>query len=302
MIPRFLRLVPLLAVLPLAGCLEFAEQTMSYRHDPGSDTLRLHLVYHGIFGGDRPEELSANELEQLDSVLRGGRAFFFANWITELNREQMRQELAALRDPARAAERQAPPEAVQAHAHFLQTLLDNVEIRNGPFYFDARQRLCAVQQIIVRNISRVIAAANAGAPHLLRHLAADEGRPPEERARFRALAQQGGKFIRLEGNRFTVRWPMSRAEFDEHYGETARSDRSRQVLEGFRSAGGQVTFAEDIVTWSLGRQEDRLTRLTLPVSENTYRSNAVAEVRRRAGIQEKLDPDADAQEFLFPRR
>src|SRR5919198_2743031 len=93
--PSLWRFFPLLPLALLTGCLEFGKQTMSYHYDKATDTLRIFQDYHGIFGEDakgKPGEgLSAEEQEQLESVLKGQRTFFFSNWIFEYNRQQIEE-------------------------------------------------------------------------------------------------------------------------------------------------------------------------------------------------------------------
>ena len=85
----------LLLACAISGCVEFQEQTMSYRYDKAADELRIFQDYRGIFGGgDGADslpgtELSAREQGELESVLEGQHTFFFANWIFEYDREAM---------------------------------------------------------------------------------------------------------------------------------------------------------------------------------------------------------------------
>jgi len=90
-------LLSLAALLFAPGCIEFAEQTMTYRHEAKTDTLYIFQDYRGIFGADKSDGLSDNELEQFNSVLKTQRTFFFNNWITEFNREEAIKTLAELR-------------------------------------------------------------------------------------------------------------------------------------------------------------------------------------------------------------
>src|SRR5205814_7227167 len=94
------RLFPLFSVACLAlftGCLDFEQQTLTYRYDAKTDTLRVFQSYQGIFGADTRDGLSQDELAQLDSVLTGQRTFFFANWIFEYNRDQLRETVEKLK-------------------------------------------------------------------------------------------------------------------------------------------------------------------------------------------------------------
>ena len=74
-------------LLLLCGCLEFEEQSMSYRYDEKTDTLYIFQDYRGI-AASSGEKLSADEVQQLESVIKTERTFFFANWIFEFNREE----------------------------------------------------------------------------------------------------------------------------------------------------------------------------------------------------------------------
>src|SRR5262245_49230124 len=87
MASRFLLLVACMGLV--TGCLEFEQQTLTYRYDAKTDTLRIFQSYQGIFGADGNDGLSKDELEQLNSVLTGQRTFFFSNWVWEFNRDAL---------------------------------------------------------------------------------------------------------------------------------------------------------------------------------------------------------------------
>ena len=133
---RMLRLFALLPMLLLIGCLEFEDQTLSYRYDSGTDTLRIFQDYHGIFGADDTAKVTDAEMEQLDSVLKGQRTFFFANWILEYNREQLRELLEQLKDPQKRKEMKLSEPASAGYEKLLTLALDNVRVENNGFYFD----------------------------------------------------------------------------------------------------------------------------------------------------------------------
>jgi len=102
------RLFPLFSVACLAlftGCLDFEQQTLTYRYDAKTDTLRIFQSYQGIFGEDTNDGLSPDEIEQLDSVLSGQRTFFFANWIWEYNHDELRQTMDELKHQTERAGR-----------------------------------------------------------------------------------------------------------------------------------------------------------------------------------------------------
>jgi len=159
--PRILRRLALLPMLWLTGCLEFEDQTLTYRHDPGTDTLRIFQDYHGIFGADNTAKLTDTEMEQLDSVLKGQRTFFFANWILEYNREQLRDLLTELKDPEKRKELEQPETAIARYEKLLTLAVDNVRVENNGFYFDAKGRLCGSQKVIVTQVAKLIARIGA---------------------------------------------------------------------------------------------------------------------------------------------
>ena len=69
------------------------------------------IKYEGIFGGGvdglgaregskkaDPKNLTAREQKQLESVLKGGRAFFFSNWIFEYDSSVLQEILDKLKN------------------------------------------------------------------------------------------------------------------------------------------------------------------------------------------------------------
>jgi len=68
--------------------------------------------------------------------------------------------------------------------------------------------------------------------------------------------------------------------------------------QGFKRSGGTVSFANEVVTWTLGSPTNTLTSLTLSMSEKPYAPNAVEAVKKRSSIREQFDPQAAAKEFL----
>src|SRR5213075_494799 len=211
--PVSLRLFVLLPILLLAGCLEFEDQTLTYRYDPGTDTLRIFQDYHGIFGADAAARVTPAEEEQLDSVLNGQRTFFFANWILEYNREQLRELLQELKDPQKRKELN---ETASAQFEKLLTLaVENVRVENNGFYFDAKGRLCGSQKVTVTQVTKLIAAGNDA----IREMIKAEARKAETSAEDKAVllkAEAGpGDFIQLQGCALTVHVPMSPRAYAE---------------------------------------------------------------------------------------
>lgn len=299
-IPLSSKILSLFALLPLlcvTGCLEFEDQTLSYRYDTHTDTLRIFQDYHGIFGADDVAKVTDAEAEELDSVLKGQRTFFFANWIMEYNREQLRERLEELKDPEKRRETKQPETAIVRYEKLMTLALDNVRMENDGFYLDAKGRLCGNQKVTVTGVSKLIAAGNEALREMIRAEAGKLETSAEQKAVLLKAERGPGDFIRLQGNAISVRFPTTQDEFAKWMGSPP--DDGRQLKE-FRRQGGRITMTNDLATFSLGVPTDVVTTLTLPVATKPYVPNAVDAVRKRTSIREKFDPSSAAREFLNP--
>jgi len=292
-----LRLFALLPMLLLSGCLEFEDQTLTYRYDAAADILRIFQDYHGIFGADNTAKVTAEEEDQLDSVLKGQRTFFFANWILEYNREQLSELLQELKDPQKRKERNIPETAGARFEKLLTLALDNVRVENNGFYFDAKGRLCGSQKVTVTHVAKLIAAGNDAIRESIKAEAAKPETSAEKRAVLLKAEAGPGDFIRLQGSALTVRVPMTSRAYAEMM-DPGHSD--ARLLTEFRRQGGGITMTNDLVTFSLGAPTNAVTALTLPMTKNPYVPNAVDAVRKHASIREKFDPASAARAFLNP--
>jgi len=296
---RILRLLAILPLLCVTGCLEFEDQVLTYRYDAGTDTLRIFQDYHGIFGADDATKVTTEEEEQLDSVPKGQRTFFFANWIFEYNREQLGERLKELKDPEKRREMKQPEAAIALYEKLMTLVMDNVRVENDGFYFDAKRRLCGNQKVTVTRVTKLIAAGNDALREMFK---AEAGKPEtsaEEKAVLLKAGAGPGDFIRLQGNAISVRFPMTPDEFAKWMGPP--SDDGRQLTE-FRRQGGSITMTNDLVTFSLGAPTNGVTTLTLPMAKNPYTPNIVDAVRKRTPIREEFDASSAAREFLNPSR
>jgi hypothetical protein len=297
---RLRKFFPVLPLALLTGCLEFGKQTMSYRYDKATDTLCIFQDYHGIFGEDakgKPGEgLSAQEREQLESVLKGQRTFFFSNWVFEYDREKLEEQLHELKIPEKRAALKLPESGLASLEKLVKLLHENVRVENGPFYFDARKKLCGVQYVTVTRCSAVIAAANEFAPHFIKAQTEEEDFPEEEKTVGLKFASSPLSVVQLEGNALSVRWPMSRRSYDQDFGPSAKDTAK---LTEVREAGLNYSFADDVVTWKLGKPADAVTSLTLSFSTNTYVPNLLEPAKRLHTIRETFDARAAADDFLL---
>ncbi|HEY1173862.1 MAG TPA: hypothetical protein VGH19_21030 [Verrucomicrobiae bacterium] len=293
-------------LLLLCGCLEFEEQSMSYRYDEKTDTLYIFQDYRGIFGGSRKETLTSNkdsiaeEVEQLESVLKRERTFFFGNWITEFDREAFIEYSKELKSTPADENSKLNAEERKLLLALIESLLANVKVENGPFYYDAKKRLCGTQKVTLTKASEIIRNANRTMPMVLKSIAKEDSTTAAEKALILKAMEKRKDFIHLEKNIFSLVFPMSKPEFDKTFGPNAEPD---LMVQEFKKCGGKIEFKDDEVHFSLGTPQDRITTLTLPVAKakkdyQGYLPNAVDEVRKRAVILEKYDVEAARKEFL----
>ena len=287
--------------LLLTGCLEFERQTLTYQYDAKTDTLRIFQNYQGIFGVDKKDELSAQELEQLQSVLNTQRTFFFANWIAEFSRDSISEELAKSKTPE-ADETPAGTAARGRLGTLLQLLLDNVRVENGGLYLDDKGKLCGVQRVTFTHFSNLLVAGNEVIRDALKAESkkdsSDASLTAEERALYAKSAAGPAHYIQIEGNQIRFRFPTTRAKFEENFGSTAGVNK---LLEEFRPFGGTLAFAENEMKWSIGKPAAKTTRVTLSVSDKPYVPNLLTAVKKQSiAVREKFDPEAAAKDFLGP--
>jgi hypothetical protein len=274
----------LLACCGLTGCIEFTRQTMSYRHDSARDTLYIFQDYQGIFGANRDDRLDANEAEQLASVLKGGRTFFFSNWITEYNRTTLEEALKAPKGEINKNE-----EHEQAVRALAEIALANVRVENVGFYKNQAGQVCGAQRVTIQQCSRVLAALNRLVPHLLREGAERTEMTEADRQSLLKVADSGGPFIRLEGNRLEVRWPMNDADYREFY--------LSPQFRALRESGGSASHQEGSLVIKVGDAKAATVSLTLPFAEKPYAPNVLGEAERH-GMLKAFDPKLAANEFL----
>ena len=281
--------LPLLLMCCLTGCLEFERQTLSFRHDAATDTLYIFQDYQGIFGVDDPARLTETEIGQMASVMQGERTFFFSNWIAEYNRNICKEKQQTPKGELNANE--AYEAGIRALA---EAALANVKVENVGFYLNRENRLCGAQRVTVKHISQVLAALNRVLLFVARDEAGKEDKSTEEKKRLLAFATSGQKALRLEGNRWEIRWPVTEEEYRSFKDQTPQS-------RAFRASGGEMTYTDGVVVLTLGRPEAKSVSLTLPFSDEPYSGNSLAEAKKY-GIKESFDAVGAAKAFLERQR
>ena len=294
MAKRFPSLVLVVCLALFTGCLEFEQQTLTYRYDAKTDTLRIFQSYQGIFGADAKDGLSQDELAQLDSVLTGQRTFFFANWIFEYNRDQLREMIGKLKQPDAQQELKMEPAALARAEILLKLLLDNVRVDNGSCYLDQQGKLCGVQRVTIKQCTKIITAANPLIRDYLKAEAAKGETSAENRSLFLKSAERQREYIQIEGNQLRLHWPVLRQDYEKQFGTNAEDIKQ---IEEFKRCG-KIGFANDEITVRAGEPTNKTTSITLSVSKKPYVANALEAVKKRTSIQREFDAEAAAREFV----
>jgi hypothetical protein len=303
-----LRFCSIALAIYLSGCIEFEEQTMSYHFDEASDSMRVFQDYRGIFGADAKGKagapLSGEERGQLESLIAGQRTFFFNNWIFEYDREtleQARVELdetrKKLKDPKLDEEVTLKESDIPKLENLIDIVLANVSIANGDFYLDASGKLCAAQSVTANNVSAILAALNQCGPISMNQYSLKDNTSPADQMAIAKFAKNAKlKMIELDGNALLMRWPISQASYHEQFGAKPQD---LAWLTKIREAGLGIAFADDIVTFTLGKKDDEITNLTLGFSNGKYTTNAIASARALHRVKARFDPIAAAEMFLL---
>lgn len=280
--------------LGLTGCIEFERQTMSYQHDAAADTLRIHQTYHGIYGADDVARLSDAERDQLSSVMKGRRTFFFANWIFELNIEAFRAGLAEAAAPKSNSLEEAHRRAT---TNLLTLLIANVQIENGKFFLNEQGQPCGTQRVTLRNVSKLLTAGNA----LMRKALEVEMKGKEtaaERELINRSLARPEPFLALTGQQLRFRFPLSATEFDQL---GADDEKLKRFFAEFVRLGGVMQHEHGELHVRFGRPDARRETVTLPMAgKKSYVGNALPHLREAHGLAGGFRAEQDAEDFLRP--
>lgn len=275
----------LVLLVAFTGCIEFSRQTLSYRYDKPADTLYIFQDYQGIFGADNPDQLSQEETDQLASVMKGGRTFFFNNWITEYDRAKVEEVLQKPR-----GEIDANPDYENALRELATLALANIRVENVGFYRNKEGQLCGAQRVTIAHCSEIINAMNRMIPFAMREQAAKEDKPASREAmtKYAATAKW---FVKLDGNEVQFQIPMDARAYQDFSDSPAG--------KGIHASGGAVTFKDDVMLVKLGSRDAKTVSFTLPFSEKAYAPNTVA-AAKSYGIKDTFDSRKAAFDFLAP--
>ena len=285
---RLLNFLLLLLLFSFSSCIEFEKEKLTYVHDEEKDELRATLIYEGIFGNlDKGEYSQKNredvathdslnllQIDQLESVLKEKRAFFFSNWIAEYSKPSVEKILKSIIKGNEHGKFGDPEKKL------IKLLLKNVEVQNIGFYKNKMGKLCGGQTLKISNISQVIASANeviqrqiiAHIPHLRKELG--ENVPSAWSKKTIDLIEKKLKgrfeFIRLEGNLMSFSTIMAEAE------QKKLTDSSLKDLP----SGARVEFRDESIVILVGSESDEVVQVSKKCFDG-YQPNALNYVREQ---------------------
>ncbi|MGB0578569.1 MAG: hypothetical protein ACPGVU_02605 [Limisphaerales bacterium] len=285
--------VAVLATIVSTGCLEWDQQVLTFRHDRKSDTLLIFQDYRGIYGADHQTKLLDSEVEQLKSVLKGRRTFFFSNWILEIN-------LQALPDMIADLENESPSRVTEQEMHRRGLLLmkfvqQNCSIENGDFYLDDKKRISGVQRVKIRKVSKLLPLLNAA---VLAAYKDEAMKHQDDLARQTYLNQVSGEdwqFVRFNGNQLVVPVPLTKEDYEKQF----RSESSSVEMANFEKSGMKFEHRDGVLTYSIGNPKGRFTRVEVETFTATYRDNFRAHLPKDIIVKEAYDSDAAAKKFVL---
>jgi hypothetical protein len=286
------RLILLLCVALLSGCVEFEHQVLTY--SVVDNELIIFQEYHGIYG-EAPEksddkktqkkktDLTDAEKQEIHSIIYGERTFFFNNWITEYHRAELLEEVTRLEHPGKqlsASDKQQR----RIWLPLIKLLLASVSVSNGEFYFDSRRRLSGYQVVRVKNVNQLVAQANHSISMAILEEKTDPDADDQERkllARQKALAEAGHNWIEVNGNLINVSFPASQKEFLEAESEA-------KAYSSISSRALAVAYREGLMAISIGHPGDEPVIISKQLP-GPYTTNAVNHIMSEYGINETLD-------------
>jgi hypothetical protein len=276
--------------LTFSSCIEFEREKLSYIHDVEKDELRVTLTYEGIFGNlDKGEYTQKNrddvatheslnqlQIDQLESVLREKRAFFFSNWIAEYSKPSVEKMLKSIIKGNKHGKFGDPENKL------IELLHKNVDVQNVGFYKNKVGKLCGAQTVKISNISQVLASANeviqrqiiSHIPQLRKEL---EEKTPSAWSQktidlIEKKLEQKFEFIQLEGNLMTFSIILAEAD---------QKKVNEDMLKDWPS-GTRVKFRDQGIDVKIGGKDEKVAKLSKKCFDR-YQSNALNFIEKTHG-------------------
>ena len=286
------RLVAVLALVLATACLDFEKQTMTARYYEKTDIMVILQHYEGIFGSSKGRGLSGSEREELNGLLNGQRTYFFDTWLTVYDPDQIKEAIVEAKAEIAKGDAEVDGAIVERQIVLFKLLLANVKIVSGPFYLNQDGKLSAMQQVTIRNVQKILKAANVC---LRDSVLAESNHGDLDEASWvllRKSAGHGFDFIQLKGNQLRVRMPMTAKGF-------------KKIFHGKDNIGGElakrlvkVVHADELARLTLGQPKAAQIEMSVSSEEKEYLPNAVETVRVLKGLAKDFDPAKYKRKFF----
>jgi len=300
-ITRILALI--LLATALSSCITFEGQNLAYRYDRENDRLLIFQVYENIYctgNSTNPANIAAvpteTEIREIDSVMKGQRTFFFANWIFEYNREETATNLEKMKKELQETN-SAEKGRLDASIALVEQMITSISVTNGGFYMDSRGRLCGYQYVTISHVSKLLPKVNRLVSLYTQDQLSTTNITGElERKRIED-ALKDGKWIRLEGNRLRITWVT-----DKDISEDFRQDREKKegLIAGI-ATNIAVEYQKPLATITIGQENQRVTELSSPSTSAPF-TNLVEYVQKAYGTKKKVRIDRLRSKFLAAGR
>ena len=279
-------LVILFICTALSSCIEFESQDLVYHHDNEKDELRVTLTYEGIFGNlDKGEysrknrndvathnSLNQLQIDQLESVLKEKRAFFFSNWIFEYSASSSTKMLEKI------IKGNGQGKFGEPERKLIKLLLDNIEVQNIGFYKNNADQLCGSQTVRISNVSAIIPLANQVIGRLVKAHIQEMREEREEKVPnsfttetinlIETKVRDGFPYIKIQGNLITITLIMTTPDQERI---------SKSTLKDLPE-GARIEFQDEALLIKIGTNHAQQSRLSKKCFEG-YWPNALNHIQ-----------------------
>ena len=261
---------------------------------PKTDTMVILQNYEGIFGDALEDEPTEKEMEELNSVLNGRVTFFFDNFGTVYDADQLAESIVEMKAELAKGNAELDGAIVERQIGLIKLLLANVKIETGPFYLKKNDRLCGMQRVTIRNVKTIIEAVNVSLRDLILSEPNDGDLDEASWALLRKVAARGENLFLIKGNQIQMRLPMTARGYRQVF--FAKDD---PIGGELIQLGIHLTHAGQLATLTIGKPG--ATRMVLSgkkKNKEKYVPNMVREVRARRGIEKDFNLAKYTKEFF----
>ena len=267
---------------------------MTTRYYPKTDTMVILQNYEGIFGDALGDEPTEKEMEELNAVLNGRVTFFFDNFGTVYDADQLAESIVEMKAELAKGNAELDGAIVDRQIGLIKLLLANVKIETGPFYLKKNNRLCGVQRVTVRNVKKIVEAVNISLRDSILSEPNDGDLDDASWALLREAVERREGLLLIMGNQMQMRLPMTARGYRQVF--LAKDD---PIGGELTRLGIHLAHAGQLATLTIGKPDALQMVLSgKKKNEKKYVPNMVREVRARNGIEEGFNLPKYTKEFF----